>query len=218
MEGFCLNLVPGLRGIRDGFVDADTLIRGDAPRDRGLDVGGVDLNHVVVFRVWIGCERLPVLDCGVPLVSGWGVGTALEKLEGLLIGIDVTAAGASLDSHVAHSHALFHGHFVEELAGILVGVSNTTLGAKETNNVEGDVLGVDARPELPGYLDTAHFERFHSHRLGGENVADLSGPDTESDGPEGSMGGGVGIAAGDSGSGLGDALLGADHVDDALFA
>ncbi len=84
--------------------------------------------------------------------------------------------------------------------------------------MKGDVLCVDAGTEFSVYLDAAHLKRFHGHRLGGEDVADLSGSYTESDGPKGSMGGSVRVAASDSGSGLSDPLLGADHVDDALFA
>ena len=52
----------------------------------------------------------------------------------------------------------------------------------------------------------------------GENVADLAGADPKSHRPEGAMGGGVRIAAGDGGARLGDALFGSDDVDDALFS
>ena len=54
--------------------------------------------------------------------------------------------------------------------------------------------------------------------MGGENVADLAGANPKSHGPEGTVGRGVRIAAGDGRAGLGDALFGSDDVDDALLS
>ena len=65
----------------------------------------------------------------------------------------------------------------------------------------------------------------HRHRarphlgqgLGGQHVLHLAGADAEGDGPEGAVGGGVGVAAHDGHARLGEALLGADHMHDALL-
>ena len=84
--------------------------------------------------------------------------------------------------------------------------------------MEDDVLGVDAGAQLAVDLDAAHLELAHRHRLGGEHVAHLGGADAEGDRAEGAVGRGVRVAAGDRGAGLGDALLRADDVDDALLA
>ena len=53
-------------------------------------------------------------------------------------------------------------------------------------------------------------------RLGGEHVLDLAGADAEGQRAEGAVGGGVAVAAHDGHARQGAALLGADHVDDAL--
>ena len=55
-------------------------------------------------------------------------------------------------------------------------------------------------------------------RLGGEDVLDLAGADAEGQGAEGAVGGGVAVAAHDRHARLGQALLGADDVHDALVA
>ena len=52
--------------------------------------------------------------------------------------------------------------------------------------------------------------------LGGQHVLDLRRADAEGERPEGAVGRGVGIAAYDGRAGQGEALLGADDVDDAL--
>ena len=53
-------------------------------------------------------------------------------------------------------------------------------------------------------------------RLGGEHVLDLAGADAEGQRAEGAVGGGVAVAADDRHARQRAALLGADHVDDAL--
>ena len=52
--------------------------------------------------------------------------------------------------------------------------------------------------------------------LGGQDVLDLGGADAEGEGPEGSVGGGVGVSAHHGHAGLGQAQLRADGVDDSL--
>ena len=52
--------------------------------------------------------------------------------------------------------------------------------------------------------------------LGGQHVLDLAGADPEGQGAERPVGGRVAVAADDGHARLGEALLGADHVDDAL--
>jgi hypothetical protein len=52
--------------------------------------------------------------------------------------------------------------------------------------------------------------------LRGQDVLDLARADAEGKGAEGAVGGGVAVAADDGGAGEGEALLGADDMDDAL--
>ena len=80
------------------------------------------------------------------------------------------------------------------------------------------ILGVDSGAEVAIDFDAADFEGLECECLRSQHIAHLRGADAKSDRAEGSVCGGVRIAAGDRGARLGDALLGADHMDDALFA
>ncbi len=53
-------------------------------------------------------------------------------------------------------------------------------------------------------------------RLGGHDVLDFAGADSEGESSEGSVSAGVGVSADDGHAGLGGSELGSDHVDDAL--
>ena len=83
--------------------------------------------------------------------------------------------------------------------------------------MEDHVLGVDARAEPARHLDPPHLGLAERQRLRGEHVAHLARTDAEGDRTERAVRRGVRVAAGDGDAGLGEALLGADHVDDALL-
>ncbi len=65
-------------------------------------------------------------------------------------------------------------------------------------------------------VDREHLRSGLGKGLGGEDVLDLGGADAERDGAEGSVGGGVGVAAHNGHPGQRPALLGSHHVHDAL--
>ena len=81
---------------------------------------------------------------------------------------------------------------------------------------EDEVLGGDAEAELAVVEDAHRAGPLLDHALGGEHVLHLGGADAEGECAEGAVGGGVRVAAHDGHARLGDAELGADHVDDAL--
>ena len=205
-------------GIRDRLVDEDGLSRGDAPGDGRQDLFGAEIDDVVVDGVLVGGDGLPTGDGGVPLGSRGGVGASAEVLKGGLVRIHVAYAGTALDRHVADGHALFLTKSVEGRAAVFVGVADATVHPELADDVQDDVLGVDAGRKLPVDIDAADLGLADRHGLGGQHVADLACADAEGDGTESSVGRGVGVTAGNGGAGLGDALLGADDVDDALLA
>ena len=84
--------------------------------------------------------------------------------------------------------------------------------------MQDNVLGVDAWGQLAVHLDAPDLKRTEGEGLGGEDVAHLRGADTEGNRTERTVGGGVGVAAGNRRAGLSDALLRADHMDDTLGA
>lgn len=84
--------------------------------------------------------------------------------------------------------------------------------------MEDQILGEHARLQPALHQDPPHLELVHRQALGGEYIAHLAGTDTEGDRPEGAVGGGVRIAAGDRHAGLTETQLRRDHMDDALAA
>ncbi len=205
-------------GRRHILGDGDGLVGAGAPGDGGGHVLGADADDVVVAGVGVGGGGAPFGDGVIPGVTGGGIGPAFEIFEGLVIGVDVAAAGAAFDGHVADGHALLHGEAVEEAAAVFVGVADAAVGAEEADDVEDDVLGIDAGAQAAVHVDAADLHFAQGHGLGGEDVAHLRRADAEGDGAEGAVRGSVAVSAGDGGAGLGDALLGADDVDDALPA
>lgn len=79
------------------------------------------------------------------------------------------------------------------------------------------VFCIHACAKFSVHVDAAHFHGAERHGLSGQDIANLSSTDTEGNGAECSVGGGVGVTTSDGGSWLGDALLRADHVHNALF-
>src|SRR5690606_31526342 len=135
--------------------DGGRLSGGDAPGDDGFDVGAVDFDDVIEAGVGVGLHGIPEGDGLGPRLALGGVFAALQVVVGDLIGVAVSAAGAALDRHVADGHALFHREAVEDVAGVFIGVADAALHAEFADDVENDVLGVDAGAQRTVYLDAA---------------------------------------------------------------
>ena len=77
-------------------------------------------------------------------------------------------------------------------------------------------FGVAPSGRVPSTVMAIVFGRDLGQGLGGEHVLDLAGADAERDGPECAVGRSVGVAADDGHARLGQTLLRADDVHDAL--
>src|SRR5690606_14695571 len=161
-------------GAGDVLVDGDGLARVDAPGDGRRDVLGADHDDVVVVAAGVGGQRAPGGDGLVPRLALGAVRPALEVVEGRLVRVDVAAARAALDRHVADGHPLFHAHRVEDVAGVLVGVADAALHAEFADDVQDHVLGVHAGRQLAVDLDAPQLGPRHRQRLRGQHVADLA--------------------------------------------
>ena len=203
--------------LRHVAVERDGLSRRDAPGHHRFEFVAVDFDFVVKLGVGVGSHGLPVSNGFVPLVSLRGVRTALEVFKSLFVGVAVTDAGATFDSHVADGHTAFHAHVFDDGACKFVSVANTTVHAELSDVSKGDVLGGHTRLELAGEVDTASLERAHGERLGGENVGHLAGTDTEGDSAEGTVCCRMGVAASNGHTRLGHTFFRAHDVDNALF-
>ena len=89
-------------------------------------------------------------------------------------------------------------------------------GADLADDGEDDVLGGDAFGQFAVDAHQHVLGLLLDQRLGGEHVLHLGGADAVGQRAEGAVGRGVAVAADDGGAGQGEALLGPDHVDDAL--
>ena len=101
---------------------------------------------------------------------------------------------------------------------VFVGEAGAALHAEAPDDLEDDVLRVDAAAEPPVHGDAPHLQRLHRQALRRQHVAHLRRADAERDGAERAVRGGVAVAAGDRHARLRQPQLRADHVDDALVA
>ena len=152
------------------------------------------------------------------LGAGRGVGAALQVVERRLVGGDQAGLGPGLDRHVAHRHAALHRDLRANTSPRYSTMWPMPPPVPMTPMMcEDHVLGGDApSPSSPSTVIAIVSRLGLGQGLGGEHVLDLAGADAEGDRPEGAVGGGVGVAAHDGHARLGQALLGADDVHDAV--
>ena len=148
----------------------------------------------------------------------WRARAAAQVFESGLVGVHVAAACAAFDRHVAERHALFHRHGVDHRPRVFVRVADAAVYAELTNDRERDVFCVDSPAKLACHVHAANLQARHRNGLGGEDVAHLAGADAKCDCAKRTVSRSVAVAAGDRHAGLGQTLLGADHVHDALLA
>src|SRR5262245_1222108 len=84
--------------------------------------------------------------------------------------IDVAAARAALDRHVADGQAFFHRHAVDHRAGVLVRVPDAAFDAELVDDREDHVLGVHALRELALHTHLPELGLRHREALRGEHV------------------------------------------------
>src|SRR5262245_21984404 len=145
-------------------------------------------------------------------------GPPLDVVEGLVVGRNQAGAGPALDRHIADGHAPFHGERFDRLARIFDDMAGAACGADLADDGEDDVLGGDAIFQRAVDADAHVLSLLLDQRLGGEYVLDLARADAVGKRPEGAMCRGMRIAADDGSARQRKALLGTDHVHDALAA
>ena len=143
---------------------------------------------------------------------------ALDIVEGLCVGRDQAGAGAALDRHVADGHAPFHGERTDRLAGIFDDMAGAAGRADLADDGEDDVLGGDAFGQRAVDAHQHVLGLGLDQRLGGEHMLDLARADAVRQRAEGAVRRGMAVAADDGGAGQREALLGPDHMHDALAA
>ena len=202
--------------VRDRAAQRHALAGVGAPGDERRHRAGVEDDLLVVLRVGVGDEGLPVRHRGIPLRALRRLGAALDVVEGLLVGCDQPGLRAPLDAHVADRHPALHRELLDGRAAVLDDVALAAAGAGVRDEGEHEVLGGDARGEAAVDRD-GHRLRLVLHQgLGREHVLDLRRTDAEGDRTEGAVRAGVAVTADDRHARLGETELRTDDVDDAL--
>ena len=104
------------------------------------------------------------------------------------VGVDVTAAGSTLNRHVAEGHPLLHRQRFNPGASKFIGVAHAPFHPEGANDVQNQILGIDPRLQLAVHPDAAHLELAHRQTLAGQHIPHLAGANAESDRPKGPMG------------------------------
>ncbi|GKT45680.1 uncharacterized protein ColSpa_05861 [Colletotrichum spaethianum] len=205
-------------GVGDPAGDGDNILGAGTPGDCGDDVLGIDEDVNVVLGVGVGLQGLPVLDGPVPLVRVvlGSQGAVLEVLKGDVVGGDHAGSRTTLDGHVADGHAGLHAETADDGTAELDNGTGTAGGADLANGVQDNVLGADTGSQLSVDLYPHVLAPLRDQALGGQDVLDLAGTNTERQGTEGAVGRGVTVTTHDGGTGEGEALLGANDMYNAL--
>ena len=209
-------LVGLVGGVGDAAGDRQHVLGAGAPGHLRRDFGGVERDFGVVARARVAGQCAPVGDGLLPRLALGRERPALDVFERRLVGRDQPGARARLDRHVAHRHAPFHRQRPHRRPGVFDDVAGAPGGADPADDRQDQVLGGDAERGLADDVD-AHVPRaLLDQRLGGEHVLDFRGADADGERAERPVRRGVAVAADDRHAGLGQSLLGADDVDDAL--
>lgn len=101
-------------------------------------------------------------------------------------------------------------------AAVLGDVADAAAGAEATEDGQDDVLRRRAGRQFALDVDGQRLRLDLAEALGGHHVFHLGGADAEGQRSEGTVCGGMGVTAHDGHAGQGEALLGADDVNDSL--
>ncbi len=197
-------------------VDGHYLGRVRAPGHVRPDLGCVQGHLGVEPGTVVGRQRPPRLDSPVPVGTFRRVAPSLQVLEGDLVRSDHPRTGTGLDGHVADRHAALHRQRGDRGASVLDDMTDPAGRAEPADDREHHVLGAHPEREIALDGDAHRVRPALGKGLGGEDMLDLRGSDAEGQRPEGTVGRGVAVSADDRHAGLGEALLGPDHVHDAL--
>ena len=161
--------------------------------------------------------------------QGGPIGARLRQFAGVQVsraGSDIGVGGgvrrdqrgtrAGLDGHVAQGHAGFGRQAFDGAAAEFHGMAARALRADAVDHVDHQVLGRHARGQAAVDAD-AHVARDPvDQRLRRQDVLDFRGADAETQRPQRAVGGGVAVAAQHHHARQDHAVLGRDHVFDAL--
>ncbi len=187
-----------------------------APGDVGLDLACVEHEIQVEHGVRITLERCPVAERGVALRTFDIHGAAQHIVGGQGIRRDQRAARRGFHGHVAQREAGFDAQLADRRSAVLHDIAARTLCADCADDPEDQVLGGGAGGKLAVHADAHGAGHAVDQRLGGQHMLNLGRADAEAERAERAVGGGMAVAADHHHARPDHAVLGRDHVLDAL--
>lgn len=189
-----LDWVGDVGRVGNGAGDGDDVLGRGSPGDGGDDVGCLDVDLDVVVRPLVRSQRPPVSLRRRPLLSSLGrQRSTLEVLERDLVRSDHPRPSPSLDRHVADRHPRLHAQRSDGRTAKLDDATGSSGRSDDADDVEDNVFGGDAWGEL-AFDSDSHVAGLVLHEgLGGKDVLDLRGSDSEGKGTERSVCRGVGV-------------------------
>src|SRR5215217_198976 len=124
-------------------IERHGLGRRRTPRDVRNQVLRLYHYFLVELGALVGPKVLPLLDGDIPLLTLGGELSALQVLEGGLVGGYEAGPRAALDGHVAHGHAALHRELPDGLAAVFDDVPRPTAGPDAIEDAEHEILGRD---------------------------------------------------------------------------
>ena len=166
----------------------------------------------VKYRICIGVQLTPFGYGSIEVSSLRSKFAATNVFKSSLIGGNQTTASTHFDAHVTDGHAPFHAQVAESRTCVFYKIPGAPTGSDLGNDVQDNVLGTYARPQLTIYGD-AHALCFALHQaLSGQHHLNFGSSNPKSHTAKSAVGRGMAVSAYNGHPGLGNAQLGANYV------
>ncbi len=197
-------------------VDADDVLRTDAPGHLRNDFFDVDDDFLVEDRIRVAWKLAPRINRPLPHLPLRRIGTSTQIFVGLLVRRDHTHLGTEFDRQIADRQSSFDRHVENGAAGIFDRIAGPAGRADMPDQRQDHILSDHAARKLAFKPHTHGPWPALDQRLGSQHMRQLARPDTERQRAEAAMGAGMTIPANDQATGKAQAKLGPHDVNDAL--
>src|ERR1700730_1596733 len=208
--------IGNLAWIRDATVDADDMLRANAPGHLWNDFFNVDDDFLVEHRVGVARKLAPRRGRPLPHLALRRVGATADIFIRFLIRRDQAHFGAEFDRKIADGKTAFDRQIADRAAGIFDGVAGSAGSADVADQRQDEILGGHAERQSALEIDTHGFRSALDDGLRCQYMREFAGADPEGQCAQSTMRAGMAVPANDQAAGKAEAKFGPDDVDDAL--
>ena len=159
--------------------------------DAGLDVLGLEGDLLVEDSIGVTLQLFPALYSTVPLLTLGSIFTTLQVFEGGFVGSNDASARAHLNGEIGERETTLHAQRSDGATCIFHGIACGTACGHLSHDIEGNVLGCDARLQYTFHVDAHGLGLLLQDTLRGQHLGHLAGADTHGYGAHSSMRAGV---------------------------